>query len=104
MEVPVPVYHHRCPTCGGFELVRPMVEAATVAACPGCGSQARRVYQAPGLRSLDDGLRRALDAQDRSADAPQVVTSVPRAGTARAGGRRVQPRTTDPRHARLPRP
>lgn len=100
----MPVYHHRCSTCGGFDLVRPMLEAAAVANCPGCGGQARRVYQAPRLRSLDDGLRRALDAQDRSADAPQVVTSIPKAGTPRTGRRRVQPRTTDPRHARLPRP
>jgi hypothetical protein len=56
------------------------------------------MFRAPALRALDPGLRRALDADARSADTPQVVSSVP------GRSRRTNPITTDPRHARLPRP
>jgi putative FmdB family regulatory protein len=95
----MPTYDYRCRCCGGFHLVRPMVEASAAARCPDCGETARRVFGAPALRALDPGLRTALDAGARSADAPRVVGSVPPSG--RRGGVRT---TTDPRHARLPRP
>jgi putative FmdB family regulatory protein len=94
----LPTYGYRCPRCGGFDLVRPMSEAGAAATCPDCGETARRVFGAPALRALDPGVRRALDAGARSADAPQVVSSVP------GRSRRATPTTTDPRHARLPRP
>jgi hypothetical protein len=81
-----------------FELVRPMAEAGVPTRCVHCDSPARRVFGAPALRGLDPGVRRALDAQSRSADAPEVVTSVP------GRSRRATPVTRDPRHARLPRP
>ncbi|AGB21062.1 putative regulatory protein, FmdB family [Mycobacterium sp. JS623] len=97
-EVRLPTYGYRCRCCGGFDLVRPMAEAATTAPCPACGETSSRVFRAPALRALDPGLRRALDADARSADAPQVVSSVP------GRSRRTTPITTDPRHARLPRP
>jgi putative FmdB family regulatory protein len=94
----MPTYGFRCPSCGEFDLVRPMSAAAASAACPGCGASAARRYGAPALRGQDPGLRRALDASAGSADAPEVVTAVP--GRSRRGIRT----TTDPRHARLPRP
>jgi putative FmdB family regulatory protein len=97
-EVLLPTYGYRCRGCGGFDLVRPMAQAAATALCPGCGEASSRVFRAPALRALDPGLRRALDAESRSADAPQVVSSVP------GRARRTTPITTDPRHARLPRP
>jgi hypothetical protein len=75
-----------------------MSEAAAGAACPDCGETARRVFGTPALRALEPGLARALDASARSAEAPQVVSSVP------GRRRRATPITTDPRHARLPRP
>jgi hypothetical protein len=75
-----------------------MAEAGADVSCPDCGETARRVFGTPALRALDPGLRRALDAGVRSADAPQVVSSVP------GRSRRATPITTDPRHARLPRP
>jgi hypothetical protein len=74
-----------------------MTEATATAPCPDCGEAAPRVFRAPALRALDPGLRRALDAGARSADEPQVVSSVP------GGPHRATPITTDPRHARLPR-
>jgi putative FmdB family regulatory protein len=94
----LPTYGYRCRSCGGFDLVHPMAQAAATAPCPGCGEASSRVFRALALRALDPGLRRALDADARSADAPQVVSSVP------GRSRRATPITTDPRHARLPRP
>jgi putative FmdB family regulatory protein len=97
-EVTVPTYAYRCPRCGEFQLRRPMAESACETACSDCGHPARRVFGAPALRGLDPQVRQALDAGARSADTPQVVTSVP------GRSRRATPLTTDPRHARLPRP
>ncbi|HZA09237.1 FmdB family zinc ribbon protein [Mycobacterium sp.] len=94
----LPRYGFSCGRCGGFDVVQPMVKASAHAVCPGCGETARRVYGSPAVRSLDDGLRRALNASDCSADAPQLVSSVP------GDPRRAARITTDPRHARLPRP
>lgn len=75
-----------------------MAESGCETACPDCALPAARVYGAPALRGLDPTARRALDASARSADSPQVVSSVP------GRSRRATPTTTDPRHARLPRP
>ncbi len=94
----MPTYSHTCPTCGTFDRIRPMAAASAPADCPQCERPARRVFGAPALRSLDAGLRGALDASHRSADAPAVVTSTPR----RTG--RTQRRASDPRQLRLPRP
>jgi putative FmdB family regulatory protein len=94
----VPTYGYRCPAGDTFDLVRPMAEAGEPARCPDCGEPARRVFGGPALRSLDPAVRRALDAGARSADSPDVVTSLP------GRSRRATPVTRDPRHARLPRP
>ncbi|NMI00133.1 zinc ribbon domain-containing protein [Pseudonocardia sp. K10HN5] len=99
----MPTYTYRCPNCGSFDLVRPMAQADAQARCPDCGSEGRRVYGAPALRAMEAKLRRALDAGERSADAPEVVTSVPSRAADRRRGRATR-YTTDPRHARLPRP
>lgn len=94
----MPTYRYACPDCGAVDLIRPMRDSAAPVACPTCAGPARRVFGAPALRALSAGLRTALDAQHRSADAPRVVSSVP--------GRpaRVQRRASDPRQLRLPRP
>jgi putative FmdB family regulatory protein len=94
----VPTYDYRCPRCGEFQLRRPMAESACETTCPDCALPAVRVFGAPALRGLDQTVRRALDASAGSADSPQVVTSVP------GRSRRATPLSTDPRHARLPRP
>lgn len=98
----MPTYSYSCAVCGGFDRIRPMAEAGEQTSCPDCDRPCRRIFAAPALRGLDPALRVALDAQVRSADAPQVVSAVPqRSGADR---RRVMRRATDPRHARLPRP
>jgi putative FmdB family regulatory protein len=94
----MPTYGFRCASCGEFDLVRPMSGASAAARCPDCGATATRVFGAPALRGQDPALHRALDASARSADAPEVVGAVP------GRGRRAVRTTTDPRHARLPRP
>jgi putative FmdB family regulatory protein len=93
----VPTYSYRCPECGGFDVVRPMAARAEREPCTGCGRPASRVFGAPALRGLAPGLRSALSAQERSADAPEVASTVP-------PSRRRTPVTTDPRHLSLPRP
>ena len=94
----VPTYGFQCPACGRFDVIRPMADAGAPAACPTCGQDGHRTFGAPALRALDPDLRRALDAGARSADVPDVVTTVP------GRSRRSTAITTDPRHARLPRP
>lgn len=94
----MPTYSHRCPSCGPFDAVRPMAAADSPAACPGCGVPARRTFGAPALRATPAGVRAAVEAGERSAESPDVVRGLPPAG-------RRRPRvSTDPRHARLPRP
>ena len=93
----MPTYGYHCLRCGGFDLVRPMAQAGEPAACPDCGEPGRRRWGAPALRGIAPALRRALDADARRADAPDVVGAPPpHRGRTR--------HTTDPRHLRLPRP
>lgn len=94
----MPTYRFACTPCGAFDVVRTMAETDRPATCPRCGTVGRRIFGSPALAALDPSLRRALDASGRSADAPEVVSSVP--------GRspRATAVTRDPRHARLPRP
>jgi putative FmdB family regulatory protein len=94
----MPTYSYSCAPCGTFALVRPMAASADPACCPQCGAVAQRVFGSPALAAVEPGLRRAMDASARSADTPQIVSSVPGRST------RATPITRDPRHARLPRP
>lgn len=96
----MPTYSYRCEICGQFDLVRSMAASGSDARCQ-CGGAGRRVYRAPALRAQGTGLRTALEASEGSADAPQVVSSLPAAGRRFGSAGRY---TTDPRHARLPRP
>jgi len=98
VEIPMPTYRYRCVDCGGFDLLRPMSEATEPTLCPGCREPARRLFGIRTAGSVEPGVRAAMDASARSADSPQVVNSVP------GRSRRATRITTDPRHARLPRP
>ena len=97
----MPIYSYRCPGCGPFELMRPMSASDGAADCPSCGVSAHRLFGAPALRVLSEGVRAALERDERSHDSPEVVDAVPTAGRTR--GPRVR-YTRDPRHALLPRP
>ena len=93
----MPTYSHRCPSCGPFDVIRPMAAADAPAECPACGTAARRTFGAPALRATPAGVRAAVEAGERSAETPDVVRTPPPTGR--------RPRvSTDPRHARLPRP
>jgi putative FmdB family regulatory protein len=70
----VAIYVFICEDCGPFELLRPMAESAAPARCPSCGTTARRVFTPPGLALLAAPMRRALNEEDKSAHAPDVVT------------------------------
>jgi hypothetical protein len=76
-----------------------MTAAGAPVDCPGCGAAARRTFGAPALRATPTGVRAAVEAGERSAEAPEVVRHLPSTGP-----RRSTRTTTDPRHARLPRP
>jgi putative FmdB family regulatory protein len=93
----MPTYGFRCTSCGPFDVHRAMADLVVSERCPGCAEPASRVFGAPALRGQAPALRRALDAQAGSAHEPAVVTSTP-------PSRRRTLVSTDPRHARLPRP
>jgi putative FmdB family regulatory protein len=90
-------YQYRCPGCGDVDVRRPMGEAPAQLDCPGCGTDARRVFTVPRTRQITPGLAAALDTAGRSAESPHVVTAPP-------AGRGPRARATHPLHARLPRP
>jgi putative FmdB family regulatory protein len=69
----MPVYAFSCAGCGDFDVTRPMDQAAAPAPCPVCGTEARRMFTAPGLALLARPMRRALDMEEKSAAEPAVV-------------------------------
>ena len=68
----MPLYDFVCEGCGPFEQWRPVSDPG--ARCPSCSGVARRVYSAPGVRRMGAPLRTALQREERSAGAPEVVT------------------------------
>lgn len=70
-------YTYRCQLCDSFDVVQPMSSVQATYSCPGCGAEARRVYNSPSLRTTSRGLHRAADTAAESAEAPQVVRSIP---------------------------
>lgn len=91
-------YDYRCPSCGTVELLRPMGHADAAAPCPDCGRVARRLFSSPGASSAGSPTAQLRDRADRSAHEPRIVRGGPPSGT------RVQRRSSDRRHQRLPRP
>ena len=94
----LPTYGYGARRAEASRLVRPMAEAGDPAVCPACGTRRAAGVRAPALRSLDPGLRNALDAGARSADAPPVVSAVP------GRSRRATRTTTDPATPYCPAP
>ena len=67
--------------------------------CPTCGQAANRMISAPSVRRVDAGRARAVEATQKSAFEPDVVSSLPTSGNKRA-----TPVTRNPQHAKLPKP
>lgn len=92
------IYQFMCEEHGGIELDAVMGTAPPTLSCPDCDRQARRVFSAPMLGRMPGAVTTAFERSERSADAPDVVTSVPP-----RAGRAIQQRYThDPNHRRLP--
>jgi putative FmdB family regulatory protein len=95
----VPIYEFVCPRCSTFDASYTMAEVPDSMTCPGCQGEAVRRMTAPRLSIATTSAYRLVDATKQSADAPQVVSSLP--GT-RTGPR--QRYTSNPLHQKLPRP
>ena len=97
----MPIYEYRCDQHGVFEIIRPLGTAPQSARCLECGSEARRVFSVPTVRSGSrTALLAAIDHAEKSRHEPDVVTSVPSTGKSRRTP--VLPLT--PALRRLPRP
>lgn len=78
------IYEYECEAHGRFEALRAMGLAAEPMTCPQCDAPAVRVMSAPRIVTRGHGAwTAALDHADKSRHAPEVVTSLPRAGMVR---------------------
>lgn len=67
----MPVYDYLCPHCGPFDALRPMRDAASPAACPGCGQDApRTLLNAPRLSSMGSEKIMAHTINERARHEP----------------------------------
>ena len=73
----MPVYDYHCATCGPFESSRPMKESSEPAACPQCAALTARVLVAPSLNLMQASTRKAEIRNEKSANAPEVVSRMP---------------------------
>lgn len=85
-------YEFRCPDCSVFDVMLPMSALRCTHPCPSCGAESARVFNAPALARTSAALHRALSVAESSAEAPQVVRSIPD-GAPRPRGRRWNPMT-----------
>jgi putative FmdB family regulatory protein len=94
-------YDYRCETDGVFEITRPLGSAPATAACPACGTPARRVFATPMLATTaPKALVAALDHAEKTRHEPDVVTALPR----RPPHQRTPTLPLTPTLRRLPRP
>jgi len=94
----VPVYDFKCSGGHVNEHRLPITSEQREIACPDCGATAKRMISAPATRTADP-RRTLVEATEKTRYEPAVVNSVPRAGNARA-----TPVSTNPQHAKLPKP
>ncbi|WP_369011198.1 FmdB family zinc ribbon protein [Streptosporangium carneum] len=88
-------YEYACQDCGRFDVHLPIGTAPLSRGCSACGRDARRVFSPPSFSRVPPALSAAFGREERSRDAPEVVSDVPR---------RRAPRPPHPALARLPRP
>ncbi len=94
----MPTYVFRCDAGCQFDAFYTMAEVPRQAPCAQCGAAAVRIVTTPHLGRSGTSAYRAIEQSERTAHAPEVTTSIPSAP------RKSTPVTTNPLHARLPRP
>jgi putative FmdB family regulatory protein len=73
----MPVYEYLCDGCGPFTAIRPMAEYAEPHRCPDCDASAPRVLMtAPRLATMSATRRVAHATNERSSDAPKVLSQL----------------------------
>ncbi len=85
-NLPMPVYDYFCAACGPFESSRPMKESSEPAACPHCNASAARVLVAPSLNLMRSSTRKAEVRNEKSANAPEVVSRIAPVASQRGHG------------------
>ena len=95
------IYEYRCASDGAFDVTLPIGTAPASLACPACEGLSLRVFTNPMTRSaMPRELVSALNTEERTRHAPDVVTSIPPSGQRRPAR---MARMT-PQLAKLPRP
>jgi putative FmdB family regulatory protein len=94
------LYEYRCDQDGSFDVTLPLGTAPASLACPVCADDSRRVFTSPATKTMNRGLYRALDHEEKTRTDPDVVTSLP--GRPKHRPTPVLPLT--PTLAKLPRP
>ncbi|SDN09925.1 FmdB family zinc ribbon protein [Streptomyces wuyuanensis] len=89
-------YEYSCSLCGPFDVKLAIGTAPQTYGCPVCSAVARRVFSAPALSVMPHGVASLHEREEKSREAPAVVSEVP-------SGKRPQPRP-HPALSRLPRP
>lgn len=96
----MPSYRFRCAEGCSFDAMFAMAEVPRTTDCRACGaSDARRMITAPHLSATGSAAYGLIERSARSAHEPAVVDRVP----TQPGAPR-QRSTTNPLHAKLPRP
>ncbi|WP_433249421.1 FmdB family zinc ribbon protein [Streptosporangium sp. CA-135522] len=88
-------YEYVCPDCGRFDVHLPIGTAPASRDCLTCGRDAHRAFSPPNIYRTHPALSGAFDREERSREAPEVVSGVPH---------RRSPRPPHPALAHLPRP
>lgn len=89
-------YEYLCSDCGPFDVRLAIGSAPATHDCPGCAGEARRVFSSPSLAVTPYGLTASREREEKSREAPDVVSAPP-------PRERPAPRP-HPALSRLPRP
>jgi putative FmdB family regulatory protein len=96
----VAIYEYRCDRHGAFDAARAIGTAPASVLCPRCGRAAPRVWSPPLLARTPPALVAAIDHAEKTREAPDLVTSLPR----RPPRERTPVLPLTPTLRRLPRP
>ncbi len=99
----MPTYLFRCTRCGVFERAYSMADVPARSPCPACAGTGLRRPTSPALVAPGSAATRLIDATERSAHEPDVV-SAPPPRTTGAGPHGHRTVTRNPLHHKLPRP